>query len=321
MALETAGKVWTERRSLLVRISRSDGGPAGFGEVAPLPEFGSETLETAAACLRSLGSRPSPAVLNQALREVPPATAFALWAALRATPSAAPQPVRSAALSALRGFTEGTLAELRGKGYRTFKLKVAGPGQTDSWQQLKRLAGCLESGERLRLDPNQSWNPADWAFWEPRLRELGERLEFVEDPFPGEALSPAACVELAGTSQVPLALDESLSRSGPDGWKTWKAAGWPGFWVLKASLLGDPDNWIPLARECPERIVLSSVFETGLGMSALLDLAARFPQRDHGLGTPASFDDGWGPSGSHAWPQALNPREKEALWKRICQHS
>ena len=57
-AVRTAHGVWREREGLIVRLedkSESGGGAIGWGEAAPIPEFGTETVDEAEAGVRALG--------------------------------------------------------------------------------------------------------------------------------------------------------------------------------------------------------------------------------------------------------------------------
>ena len=53
--LRTAHGEWATREGFLVRVEQE--GRVGYGEVAPLPEFGSETLAEATAFLEQLVSQ------------------------------------------------------------------------------------------------------------------------------------------------------------------------------------------------------------------------------------------------------------------------
>ena len=55
-SVRTSRGPWLRREGLYVRIERPDGS-VGFGEAAPLPAFGTETVDEAEACCRSLGDR------------------------------------------------------------------------------------------------------------------------------------------------------------------------------------------------------------------------------------------------------------------------
>ena len=48
--LRTAHREWKEREGFIVRVASDEA--VGYGEIAPLPEFGTETLERAADFLK-----------------------------------------------------------------------------------------------------------------------------------------------------------------------------------------------------------------------------------------------------------------------------
>ncbi len=52
--VRTAHGVWAEREGLLVRLT-DEAGNSGIGEVAPIPWFGTESVDEAETCLRNLG--------------------------------------------------------------------------------------------------------------------------------------------------------------------------------------------------------------------------------------------------------------------------
>ena len=55
--LVTAAGSWDVRQGIIVRIEDAED-RVGFGEVAPLPGFGTESLGNAEEWLRSLGGKP-----------------------------------------------------------------------------------------------------------------------------------------------------------------------------------------------------------------------------------------------------------------------
>ena len=230
-------------------------------------------------------------------------------AAIPATPAKA----RSAALLSLDVQTPEALAGLRNAGYRTFKLKVGMADAAEEWRLLQATATSLRAGEKLRLDPNRSWNEDNWNYWKPRLRGITDCIEFLEEPFP-EGLSVDQVLRRAEASPVPLALDESLAEGRL---ADWLERGWPGYWVIKPTLLGLSHVWVDALREHRSKVVLSSVFETGIGLSRLIRLAQEFPGIDHGLGTQDYFDDDLGVPQSGAELTALDPQQQEELWKRL----
>ena len=100
----------------LLRVEAA--GRIGYGEVAPIPEFGSETVEAARSFLQSLAADPS-----QPVPEALPCCAFALSRALSTKESV----MREYAVAGLLPAGEEAVAvaaEKTGLGYRTLKWKV-----------------------------------------------------------------------------------------------------------------------------------------------------------------------------------------------------
>lgn len=63
---------------------------------------------------------------------------------------------------------------------------------------------------------------------------------------------------------------------------------------MKPAIQGPICQWHNLLSQASQRVVISSVFETAIGLSDLIHLAARaFPGTCHGLGTQALFADNW----------------------------
>lgn len=304
------------REGLIVRLESTDDGSCGFGEAAPLAPFGSETLAEATDFMRRLPERLSGGELESALEAAPPAAGFGLWSAASGLRQGADQPPGAVSAILLALGTEGVdaLAQARSAGARTFKVKLGCAANSVEWAALQGLVAAMLPGERLRLDPNRAWKAADAVFWKPRLEEIAERVQFIEEPFAEGLYPPQELLRLADDWPAPLALDESLSGGGL---REWAQLGWPGYWVVKPSLLGRPENWTGLLACHRDRVVLSSAFETGIGLNALLRLAAGFPGTDHGLGTQAHFIDQWRAPQTGARVDPLPRETMDALWKTL----
>lgn len=308
--LKAAWGTWKIREGFLLQIENSRSGKTGFGEVAPLPHFGTETLKQAAHFLASIPAETDSQGMAGLLGEAPPACAFGLATALDSlNEDAAPVPaVTSAAL--LR--PEQPIGPLRENGYRCFKVKLGMEDKDREWRWIQECILQLQPAERLRLDPNRGWREDLWDFWKPRLNGISQYIDFIEEPFPFDRMPVARVLREAAQSPAPFALDESLDpRTLPE----WIQRDWPGHYIIKPSLFGDPKQWLSLVKGIEERVVLSSAFETGIGLSALIRLAGAFPRREHGFGTGEFFQDAHGlpAAGNRLTP--LSRDEEVRIWE------
>lgn len=310
----SARGVWYEREGLILRLEDASG-RVGYGEVAPLPEFGSETVQAARQWLRAV---PQECHRIPAVPEALPCCRFALGSALwMLDEPEVPYAFDVAALLPAGEQARAALDRAQDAGFRVFKLKV---GLEDDQRELGRvhaLAESLPAGGRLRLDANGALTGERLDLWIEGLRGVPQ-IEWLEQALP-VGREDDLCAR-AATAPVPLALDESLSQ--PGGLDRAFLRGWPQPWVLKLPLLGDPRQALPPHE--PADLVPSSVFETGVGVHNALRWAARLPVRlGIGYGTLQAFDDGLtlhrhGPRLDSA---GLGPEAFERLWDALREHS
>jgi O-succinylbenzoate synthase len=159
-------------------------------------------------------------------------------------------------------------------GYASIKIKVGnGPVEQDI-ALIKEMQQILPSHVTLRLDANRSWSIKDAISFSRGIRE--KCIAFIEEP-----LADDADYETYDREQhLPFALDESLTGrkiGAIPGWKNLRAL------VLKPVLLGGPEftrKWMEWAHSRGIVSVISSVFESGIGIRSLISLAAsnRDPQ-------------------------------------------
>jgi O-succinylbenzoate synthase len=275
--LTTAHGPWVWREGLVVELRRGD--RCGYGEIAPLPAFGSETLEAAIACCQQL-----PPIVSEAdLAAIPttlPACRFGFGSALRQleqesasegaeVTSAVLLPTGAAALQ-LEQMPAGTCFK--------WKIGVASPEQEQHW--LAELLPHLPWDAVLRLDANGGLTPEQTRDWLRCCDRLG-RIEFLEQPLPPG--QEATMRELASAHGTPIALDESIA--GLAQLRRW--ADWPGPLVLKPAIAGDPRDLLAFLAQTPLDLVISSVFEVDEGRGMVRELAHRCgnPRRAMGLGT------------------------------------
>lgn len=316
--LTSARGAWTERRGLVIRLRCRESGRTGYGEVAPLPAFGSEDLDTARRFFRQLEENKAGLDLDLLLREAPPSSAFGLWSALEDNAHGEDGLVsaETAALLSLGEETPSRLSELRARGYQTFKLKLGTRQPSLEWATLQRLVTVLHQGEQLRLDPNRSWGNHEWAFWKPRLEEIAHWIEFLEDPFRPQE-NHLSLLRDFNHQPLPLALDESLHGEGMLGW--WLERKWDGFWIIKPSLSGAVENWLPPLKEAKASVILSSAFETGIGLSAIIQLCQHFREIRHGLGTQSYFSEDFGLPQEGSRLNSLTHKQTTDLWNLLSE--
>jgi O-succinylbenzoate synthase len=313
--LRTAHGLWADREGIIVRLE-DEAGAVGYGEVAPLPWFGTETLAEAAEVCGKFGAT----VEDEVLDAVPArfgCVRFALAQARThsvkvAGPSRLPVtgllPAGRAALAALPAKLEA--------GYLSFKWKVAVGAVDDELGIFDDLLAALPAYAKLRLDANGGWDRRQAAKW---LERCAERpVEFVEQPVkPGDE---AALLGLAADYPVTLALDESVSDLSAA--RQWQGKGWGGVFVIKPALTGPLGELVAWAAATKADVVLSSAIETALGRAAILRAALTQPltKRALGFGVGEIFGDRrWdgpilGPVLDASWVNAVNP---EDLWTAL----
>jgi O-succinylbenzoate synthase len=281
------------REGLLVELA-GDGGAGGWGEAAPLPGFSSESLDEAAVQLRDLArgmldramTADLPAPHGSLARELDamglaPSARFgfelALWS-LHAAGSgkALPQvlaerPRASVPISALISSPDRAVEEARSAraaGYEAVKLKVGGRDVEEDVELARAVRGALGEAVTLRLDANRAWGLEEAVRFARATADLA--FEYVEEPL----ADTARLSSLARDHGLPVALDESLSEIEPE---ELEDHGYARAVVLKPTLLGGMTRTLRFARVATRlgaRPVLSSAYETGVGTSALVALAA-----------------------------------------------
>lgn len=331
--VRTAHGLWTEREGLLVRVELA-GGSAGLGEAAPIPAFGTETVDEIEAACREIGEW----VETGRLASVPPrlgclrnAIAAAQSEAGSTFDPSSPAPPAGEegsktrpylGLAALLPAGRAALAQIAPRaelGFRVFKWKVGVGDLADELALLDDVCAALPNGAKLRLDANGAWDRRKAQRW---LERCAERpVEFVEQPVAADARGAAdLLLGLAQDFPTPIALDESLVNE--DDVERWLGAGWPGVFVLKPSLLGDVAGTVARLEKARAPVVFSSALETGVGARAALRvaLAWRGEARAHGFGVWPLFADGRF-DGPVAMPflrmEDIERINAEALWNAL----
>jgi len=283
--VRTAHGVWAVREGVIVRLT-DESGRTGLGEAAPIPWFGTETLDEIIETLAGLGEW----VTVEQLAVVPArfgCLRFALASAL-AGAGAASQPTASVVadvaaylpVAALLPAGRAALTAITPKaelGFRTFKWKVGVGDSADELKLLDDVIAALPDGAKLRLDANGAWDSRQAARWLNRAADCP--VEFIEQPCFAPTrygITEVRRMEdvLRGLAQdypTPIALDESLV--GASDIDRWLAADWRGVWVIKPALLGDAVSTLERLKKAQADVVFSSALETVVGAQTVLRLA------------------------------------------------
>jgi len=318
----------------LIRAEREIEGRAvvRWGEAAPIPWFGTETVTEAGDALAGLEGRATD--LADAVARVP-AGCVCVRAALAAAlgdaggapggqgtvkflPVAGLLPSGRAALEAVEPRLE--------LGFRVFKWKVGVLPAPDEWAMLDDLLGRLPGGAKLRLDANGAWDRRTAERW---LERAAERpVEYVEQPIAHEAGGAEDLLRgLAEDYPVKLALDESINSARDV--ERWLAADWRGVWVLKPALLGEPDPVLARLAKAGADVVFGSALETAVGARAALRLAFSWAEargddaasrRALGFGVWPLFQDARADaalSGAFVRREDVERINPEALWNAL----
>ena len=229
-------------------------GPAGWGEFSPLPGYPCD-----------------PRRCEEAVREA----VFVGWpAAVRtAIPVNALVPAVDAATAA-RLATEAVAA-----GVTTVKVKVGGGPLDDDADRVAAVRAALGPTGRIRLDANGAWD-VDGAV-DALARLEGFDLELVEQP----VADLADLARVRRRVSVRVAADESLRSLGDA--RRLAALGAADAIVVKVQPLGGVRAALQVVEAAGVPAVVSSLYETSVGLAAGVALAAALPELPYacGLGT------------------------------------
>ena len=270
--------------------------PQRLGEAAPLPGLHTETIDdvmdafegdaqdavfadTLADCAALLAGEPSS--LRFALESV--------WLGWRAHQQET-VPARVLNADARDRVAVCALVSADGKASvpaaaQAVKVKVGRLDADRERQALAKLLDGLSEDIEVRLDANRAWS-LDEAV--KRLEGLdADRIAFVEEPL----ADPQALPALHEQTGLRVALDESLHEPGHAGLCEAPSVA---AYVVKPSRCGIHTTlaWDGRAATNGKRVIVSSCFESGIGVSMLAQVAAALQTAAGaaGLGTLGWFD-------------------------------
>ncbi|MBK1877010.1 o-succinylbenzoate synthase [Pelagicoccus mobilis] len=275
-----ARESFPKREGLLLRIEDRDG-RVGFGEVAPIPSFGTESFASALVAVEEIGEEMEPEALRGALSGYP-CLAWGLESALEQVSSegkwpelAEPWPV-CGLVSDLDDMAR--IEELLQMHFQCLKFKIGKGAVIDEMRALDRFVDLSDGKIQIRLDANGVLDARTASLWLERLAELP--VEFLEQPLPKGMESEM--LRLSSDFPTPLALDESVGSV--DDLKRWRDAQWPGVFVIKPSLSGSYRELSQELGQGEDCCVFSSSLETKIGASNAIGFAIRHSQQRRALG-------------------------------------
>jgi O-succinylbenzoate synthase len=262
----------SERTGRLLRL-RTDAGLTGWGDCAPLPEFGID--EAAAIALADETARLD-------LDAQAAGCSLAEWLGGVAPPASVAVNAVPGAISTL---DEWALHEAIAAGFTIVKLKAGVAPPAAELARLQEICARLPAGVRLRLDANGAWDVDDAAAFVAGCRALP--VDGIEEPL--RAPTAAALRALQDAAPFPLALDESLHLLDEDFWRSPPVRRL----VIKPGRLGGLRASVEIARRAGAagiECVVTSALESACGLTALAHLAAAIaPEACHGLATAGLF--------------------------------
>ena len=279
----TKGKWISNRKGFLLRLNSSDGA-AGFGEISPLPAFSRESLREVRIQLQSLAFK-NFKTIPQLFPSVRFGLESALWNLLADQKKFPLQKILSPSqkinrknipvIGLLQGSLENVVSEtkrMKARGFRDFKLKVGTNDMAQDIEKVRRVQALLKNRGTLRLDANQFWTFEEAISFAKAVEK--DSIEYIEEPFKDIFTQRSLITQFFQTTGIPVALDESLRGMDPEHFKPF-----PGLKavILKPTILGGIEKtfrWVKKAKELKVQAVISSTFESGVGLSMLAQLAA-----------------------------------------------
>jgi o-succinylbenzoate synthase len=269
--LKTSHGVWEIRAGIIIQLT-DDLGISHPGEIAPIPWFGSESIEQAIEWCQQIDDNITTAQIHQ-IPDTLPACQFGFGSALTAFNSSTSSATDSTPdLSALLPSGATAIARipaLSAQGYLVFKWKIGVLPIAEEVAIWKQLMMALPANTKLRLDANGGLTDVEAKQWlEICSQEV--RIEFIEQPLSVDAIEQIK--ELSKSYDTPIALDESVATF--DRIQAAYHQGWRGIYVIKPGIAGFPWRLAEFITQYQLDVVFSSVLETNVGRDAAFRLAS-----------------------------------------------
>jgi o-succinylbenzoate synthase len=299
--LHTVHGLWSDREGIILQLCDRHQSTS-FGEIAPLPWFGSESLEEALMLCSQLSQNLSWQEI-QAIPDTHPACQFGFESAWEMMASPPPQNRCNPSLASsyllptgAAALTEAASLQSTGEGIeQTVKWKIGVASLEEEMTWFDALVRVLPTKSKLRLDANGglTWEQAcRWLERCDRLQTSSSSLtlEFIEQPLPPHQFDDL--LKLQQTYVTAIALDESVATVAQ--MEQCYDQGWRGIFVVKAAIAGSPQRLRQFCQRSGVDLVWSSVFETAIAqqyIKAYLIPSISTPLRAIGFGVNQWFEE------------------------------
>jgi o-succinylbenzoate synthase len=287
--LKTSHGVWKVREGIIIQLT-DHLGRSHQGEIAPIPWFGSESIEQAISYCQQVGDT----ITTDQIYQIPddlPACQFGFGSALTAVnDSPIIRTITNSAISALLPAGVEAISKiptLAAQGYSTFKWKIGVLPIDREIAIYQQLMAALSANAKLRLDANGGLNSAEAEQW-LEICSQESRIELIEQPLGVDEIERMQ--ELDQRYGVSIALDESVATFALI--QAAYSRGWRGIYVIKPGIAGFPWRLAEFISQHQLDVVFSSVLETSVGREAVFQLAAGLRlTRSMGFGVDGWFSD------------------------------
>ncbi len=288
--LNTSHGIWENRDGVILRLHDAEG-KVGWGEIAPISWFGSETIEEAVSFCRQLPNE----ITDETIFSIPdelPACQFGFESALETLKENnffACSLSENLTFSILLPAGKAALSQWRNVwdiGSHSFKWKIGVYPVAEEVFIFDLLAGELPASTKLRLDANGGLSYEEAEIWLQKCDNINKnndidlKIEFIEQPLSVDRFSEM--LELSRSYTTKIALDESVATL--EQLQSCYQQGWRGIFVIKAGIIGSPSRLREFCLAHKIDTVFSSVFETSIGREAALSLAAELSQQKRAVG-------------------------------------
>ncbi|MBO0781016.1 MAG: o-succinylbenzoate synthase [Ktedonobacteraceae bacterium] len=314
--MSTAHGEMRVREGALIELRTSDG-LTGWGEMAPLAEFGGGTLPEVLAEFAAFAPRLRDKDLDEALMHLydqRPALSPVVCGLEIALLDALGQSTEHSVASLLSSYGEETgearsvvavnavcgAASLEAvveqaraavaAGFRCIKLKMGGRALYAEIERVAAVRDAIGPAPRLRLDVNEAWTleQARIVLKDCALHDI----QYVEQPLPAADLDGMR--ELRRVVSIPVAADEALLDLASA--RRVLAARAADVLVVKPQMAGGLMAGLRMIHEADRagvRCVVTSSMEAGIGVAGTLHLAAAAPEvtLECGLATLFALED------------------------------